>query len=90
MLDSEVKVATTDALKYTAQDCYEAIQANPDNPKVPEYFRLRKACLGELGRRGGHTDLPAHHASPDPSASQMGVEPPATVSEGPLSTHIKP
>jgi hypothetical protein len=88
MLDSEVKVATTDALKYTAQDCYEAIQANPDNPKVPEYFRLRKACLEELGRRGGHTDSPAHRNSPDTSAQQNPVERTADVLEEPSSTHI--
>lgn len=39
------------ALVYNAQDCYEAIQANPDNEKVPQYFAERRACLSELGRR---------------------------------------
>lgn len=88
MFTSEVKTATTKALTFTAQDCYEAIQANPDNPKVPEYFRLRKACLEELGRRGENTNSPAHHASPDPNASPAPNQSRPDVLQRPSSTHI--
>jgi len=88
MLICDVKIANSSALEYTAQDCFEAILANPDNPKVPDYFRLRKACLEELGRRAGRNESPAHQPGPHTNSSQAVGATPAQVSEVPPATHI--
>lgn len=48
---------TDSALMFNAQDAYLAIAANPDNPKVPQFFNERQACLAELDRRTRLRDL---------------------------------
>ena len=45
------KYVSDSALEFTAEDCRQAIQAMPDNPKVPEYFHLMIACREEQNRR---------------------------------------
>lgn len=88
MFASQVKTATTEALTFTAQDCFEAIQANPDNPKVPEYFTLRKACLEELGRRATRSGGPAHQPDPHTNSQPAPNQRRPAVLQGPSAPHI--
>ena len=39
------------ALVYISEDCFQAIQANPDNPKIYEYLETRQKCLKEIDKR---------------------------------------
>lgn len=54
-----VNCLSSQSLAFHAQDAFEAIQANPDNPKVPQFFAERQACLAELDRRGKLRELRA-------------------------------
>lgn len=46
-----ISTLTDSSLRFIAADCFAAIQANPDNQKVPQYFAERQACFKELERR---------------------------------------
>lgn len=47
----DVKRMTDARLHFVARDCYEAIQANPDNPKVYQFLQDRSDCNRELEHR---------------------------------------
>lgn len=40
------------SLAYVARDCYDAFNANPDNPKCSQYMDESLYCMDELRRRG--------------------------------------
>jgi len=46
-----VKFKTDAQLEFIFKDCLEAIQANPDNPKVYQYLKEKTECQNELLRR---------------------------------------
>lgn len=48
----KVKTMSVASLRYTANDCKEAIEANPDNPKNGEYTDICIYCSQEIKRRG--------------------------------------
>ena len=50
---ARVKKLSMDALVFTAQDCREAIAANPDNPKNGQYADTAHYCGMEIRRRQG-------------------------------------
>jgi hypothetical protein len=46
-----VRHLTDYQLQFIAQDCREAISANPDNPKVFQYLADKNTCQDEITRR---------------------------------------
>lgn len=47
----EMKNKPNSALKFIAEDCFAAVQANPRNAKAIEYIQTARACEKELARR---------------------------------------
>jgi hypothetical protein len=48
---ARVKTLSYAALLYTIQDCREAVEANPDNPKNGQYMDTGHYCSMEITRR---------------------------------------
>ena len=44
----KVKTMSVASLRYTANDCKEAIEANPENPKNGEYADIISYCGMEI------------------------------------------
>ena len=48
---ARVKKLSYAALLYTIQDCRDAVEANPDNPKNGQYMDTGHYCSMEITRR---------------------------------------
>ncbi len=49
---TKVKTMSVESLRYTQNDCLEAIRVNPENPKCGQYADIASYCGMELKRRG--------------------------------------
>ena len=78
---AKVKTMPTDSLRYVIQDCRDAIEAMPENPKCEQYMDEIHYCAMELRLRN-------EAAAPHDNAVKAQMRLHAAICDNPTHRHI--